>query len=52
MPNRHGKVKFSTRPSLILIKVGELVDTIENSLLAKFQHCISCSFCGAGMRKS
>jgi hypothetical protein len=29
-------MKFSTLPSLILIKLGELVDTIENSLLAKF----------------
>jgi hypothetical protein len=32
--------------------IGELLDSIENSILAKFQHLMSCSFCGAGVSKS
>jgi hypothetical protein len=34
------------------MKVGELVDSIEDSILEKFQHPMSCSFCGAGVQKS
>jgi hypothetical protein len=36
MPNHLRKVQFSTQPSPILMKVGELIDSIENSILAKF----------------
>jgi hypothetical protein len=31
---------------VILIKVGEFVESIDNSILAKFQNIIACSFFG------
>jgi hypothetical protein len=52
MPNHHRKVQFSTRPSPVLMKVGELVDARENGILAKFQHPTACSFWCAGVKKS
>jgi hypothetical protein len=33
------------------MKVGELADSMENSILAKFQHPMSFSFAGAGVQK-
>jgi hypothetical protein len=50
IPNHHRKVQFSTQPSPILMKVGELVVCKENSILAKFQHPMTCSFCGATVK--
>jgi hypothetical protein len=34
------------------MKVGELVDSIENTIPAKFQHHMLCGFCGAMVQKS
>jgi hypothetical protein len=42
----------TTQPSHISMKVGELVDSIENNILGKLQCSLSCSFCGAGVQKS
>jgi hypothetical protein len=52
MPYHYRKVQFSIQLSRILMKVGELVDSIENNILAKFQHLVSCSCCGAGWENS
>jgi hypothetical protein len=40
MPNYHRKEQFSNHPSPVLMKVGELVDSLENSIRAKFQHSV------------
>jgi hypothetical protein len=40
----------SNWPSQILMKVGELVDFIQNSILAKFQYCMSCCFVVQGRK--
>jgi hypothetical protein len=34
------------------MKVGDLVDSIENSILAKFQQPMSRIYCGVGVKKS
>jgi hypothetical protein len=34
------------------MEVVELVDSVENSFTAKFQHIVSCSFCDVGVQKS
>jgi hypothetical protein len=47
MPDSHKKVKFLTWPSAVLMKVGELVYSIERSIVAKLQQ-----FNGAGIQKS
>lgn len=51
MPNHHRKVQFSTR-SLILTTFSQLLDSIENIILAKLQHPMSCSLCSARVQKS
>jgi hypothetical protein len=49
IPNHHREVQFSTHLSLSSVKVGELVDPIENSIFAKVHHPVSSSFYGAGV---
>lgn len=34
------------------MKVGKSVDSTQNSIFAKFQKPISCSFCGAEVQKN
>jgi hypothetical protein len=49
IPNHHREVQTSVHLSLISVKVCELVDPIENSILAKLHHPMSLSFSGAGV---
>jgi hypothetical protein len=40
-------LQATTQPPQIPVKVCKLVDSTENSILTKFQHPMSCSFCGS-----
>jgi hypothetical protein len=51
MTNHHRKLQFLTRFSQILMQIGELVDSTENSIV-KFQRPLSCTFYAARVQKS
>jgi hypothetical protein len=44
-------VQFSTQPCVSSVEVVKLVDSNEDSILAKFQPPMSCSIYGAGVQK-
>jgi hypothetical protein len=50
MESFHTKSSQTTTRPQISMKVGELADSIEKRILAKFQHPMSCSFCGTGVQ--